>query len=114
VLAHVDRAWASSFRDGANPQVEGFIDVITQIMQGKRLGDATDKFNMRWAALSTTLSEALQKTSFILAAGSLSDAEQNQLKQQWVARDDARNYVLFGDPAVQLRSKDMPELSSTK
>jgi hypothetical protein len=33
------------------------------------------------------------------------------LGQFWVARDDARNFLILGDPAVQLRVKDMPELA---
>jgi hypothetical protein len=110
VLAHVERAWACSFRLGDNPQAQGFRDVISQIMQGQRLGQATDKFNMRWAGLSTELSDLLRKTSIIESMGNtLSEAEQNVLANKWVSCDDARNYVLFGDPAVRLR-KDMPQL----
>lgn len=104
VLAHVDRAWAYSFRSGQTSQIQGFRDVIGRIMRGDRLGQATDQFNIRWAALSTELSETLDQARMGMALDS------KQLANQWVARDDARNYVLFGDPAVRLRVEDMPEL----
>jgi hypothetical protein len=101
VLAHVERAWAWSFRSGGLPQIQGFRDVLGRIMLGKRLGDATDQFNMRWAALSTELAEDLDQ----MRLGKKID--DRKLASQWVARDDARNYVLLGDPAVQLRAKEM-------
>src|SRR5260370_24278225 len=87
VLAHVERAWACSCRIGQNPQVQGFRDVITRIVLGQRLGQATDQFNIRWAALSTELTELLHKMQF----GFLVD--DGDLANRWVSRDDARNYV---------------------
>jgi len=60
---------------------------------------------MRWAALSTRLAE-LQVD---LQNGG--DVSLKLLGQFWIARDDARNFLILGDPAVQLRVKDMPELA---
>jgi hypothetical protein len=104
VLAHVDRAWGCSFREGNNPQTQGFSDVIAKIMWGDRLGQATDQFNVRWASLSTKLAETLDKARSGLTV------DPTALGNQWVARDDARNYIIIGDPAVQLRVNDMPVL----
>ena len=106
VLAHIDRAWAYSFREGNNAQTQGFSDVIARIMWGDRLGLATDQFNMRWANLSRDLAETLDKSRSGLAINL------KALANQWVARDDARNYIVFGDPAVRLRVDDMPVLSN--
>ena len=105
VLAHIDRAWAYSFRSGSQGQIQGFRDVVGRIMRGERLGMATDQFNIRWAALSTELSEVLDQMRVGL------QVDPKKLANQWVARDDARNYVLFGDPAVRLRTEDMPALA---
>jgi hypothetical protein len=102
VLAHVDRAWSYSFGSGKTPQTQGFRDVLGRIMHGDRLGQATDQFNIRWAALSTELSEMLNQMQLGL------QVDARSLATQWVARDDARNYVLFGDPSVRLRVEDMP------
>ena len=71
-------------------------------MRGDRLGQATDQFNIRWAALSTELSETLANVRHGL------EIDPKSLANQCVARDDARNYLLFGDPAVRLRVEDMP------
>lgn len=99
VLGHVERAWAYSFQSSnAQPQTQGFRDVIARILRGDRLGYATDAFNVRWAALSTQLAELRQDR----------DLDRKALARLWVARDDARNYIIFGDPAVRLRAEDMP------
>jgi hypothetical protein len=104
-LAHVDRAWAYSFiSDNGGSQSQGFRDVMGRIMRGERIGQAADSFNMRWAALSTSLAE-YQKDIRVGA-----EVPIGRLKGMWMARDDARNFVIIGDPAVRLRVEDMPEL----
>lgn len=95
-LGHVDRAWSYSFQtDRSVPQLQGFRDVIARIFRGDRLGQATDQFNVRWAALSTDLAEAIVDSPY--------DPNLQKLANSWIARDDARNYVILGDPAVRLR-----------
>ncbi len=107
VLGHIDRAWSCSYQvDGQPPQDQSFRDVLTKIMNGYRLGSATDQFNMRWAALTIPLADTLQRMQ------TRRGLEQHAANQ-WVIRDDARNYILHGDPAVKLRvdRKDMPPLA---
>jgi hypothetical protein len=78
-------------------------------MAGNRIGQATDKFNFNWAALSTDIGDNLSQMQ--INGKVLPEAEMKKLANQWIARDDARNYVVFGDPAVRLRTEDMPVLT---
>jgi hypothetical protein len=104
VLAHVERAWAYSFQgQRGGSQVQGFRDVIGRLLRGERIGQATDMFNMRWAAISTELSDMQAD----LARGA--DVPTRTLGNLWISRDDARNFIVLGDPAVRLRVKDMPQ-----
>lgn len=106
VLGHVERAWSYSFQTGrGRSRVQGFRDVLEQLMMGRRIGAATDQFNVRWAAISTTLAERQ------LDAAHGEAVEPAELGRLWVARDDARNYIIHGDPAVRLRVEDMPEMT---
>lgn len=99
VLGHVDRAWAYSFQNTrAAPQTQGFRDVIGSLMRGDRIGHATDRFNLRWAALSTELADLLRERQ----AGAM--VPERELALRWAMRDDARNYVILGDPAVRMRA----------
>jgi hypothetical protein len=103
VLAHVERAWAYAFQsERGNAQIQGFRDVIGRLLRGERIGQATDVFNLRWAALSTRLAE-LQ-----LDLMHNPDMPLRPLGNLWVARDDARNFIILGDPAVRLREEDLP------
>ena len=78
--------------------------MIVRLLLGERVGQATDPFNMRWAALSTELAEVQNDMRFG------ADVPLKKLGQMWVARDDARNFLVLGDPAVRLRIEDMPDL----
>jgi hypothetical protein len=105
-LAHVDRAWAYSFQNSRGaPQLQEMREVMVRILRGERIGQATDKFNMRWAVLAAELHES-QNLRESFANQVVSDAE---LANRFVARNDARNYVILGDPAVRLRTDAMTE-----
>jgi hypothetical protein len=103
-FAHVDRAWAYSFQNSRSAsQVQEMRDVMVRILQGQRIGQATDSFNMRWAVLSAELQES-QNLRESLADAVISNAA---LANRWVARNDARNYLIIGDPAARLRTEAM-------
>jgi hypothetical protein len=104
VVAHIDRAWSYSFQVGRGaPQIQEFRDVLVRVMKGERIGQCTDQFNLRWTVLSAELADAQRQRQVL--PGQVPDAA---LANRWVARDDARNYLTLGDPAVRLRVEDMP------
>ena len=96
VIGHIDRAWTYSFVGAGAPQTQDFRFVLDQLMGGVRIGQAMDEFNRRWAVLSISLSEVIQKRQI---PGQVSD---DDLTEKWKARNDARNYVILGDPAARL------------
>jgi hypothetical protein len=102
VLGHIDRAWSWSFQsDDGTAQTGDFRMILNALMSGDRIGQATDRFNGNWGALSVGIADLLQQIK--TKSRKLSPEKLKQLKNQWIARDDARNYVVFGDPAVRLR-----------
>jgi hypothetical protein len=104
VLAHIERAWAFSFQGARGaPQVQGFRDVLGRLLRGERIGQATDMFNLRWAALSTDLADLQNDQRHGI------EVPLRTLGNLWIARDDARNFMILGDPAVRLRVEDMPQ-----
>lgn len=101
-LGHIDRAWATSFQTQRGvSQTQGFQDVILQLMAGHRVGYATDQFNGQWGVLSTELADILQNKAY---GKEISDADLLAIQ---IARDDCRNYVVLGDPAVRLRPQPL-------
>ncbi len=101
VIGHVDRAWAYSFQNGKGTTVgQNVRDPIDRILAGRRVGDAMDSANQRWSVLSVLLTKYLDRRQ--AAAAAVSDGK---LANAWVERDDARNYIVLGDPACRLRKQ---------
>ncbi len=98
VIGHVERAWTFAFSgtDGARAQSQPFEDVLGRLVQGRPLGDALDQFDMIRGARSMALAQELEQINF----GRRIDPF--NLTRLWIARNDARNYALLGDPAARL------------
>jgi hypothetical protein len=109
IFGHVDRAWTSAFRSRlersapavarvASAQVQAFDDLLRRLMDGKRLGYATDQFNAQQGAVAVELSDLLAQADRSSDTFALTLA----ISQAWVVRNDLRNYAVLGDPAVRL------------
>lgn len=106
VMGHIDMAFPYSFQDYmGTPQVQALRDPLTYVMTGRRVGWAADCLSDRWSRLGLQLTE-LQNPS---ASGGDAAAAVNPALTLalTLARDDARNYIVLGDPAVRLRVKDL-------
>ncbi|MBN1139282.1 MAG: hypothetical protein JXM73_22085 [Anaerolineae bacterium] len=107
VVGHVERVWSSSFlgaRLGArrNEQALVFEIALEQLLKGARVGSAMEYFNSRYAALSTELTAALS------ASFGRAPVDAYELAEMWTANNDARGYVVIGDPAVRVALTPTP------
>ena len=97
LVGHVDRAWGYSFYWGsAKRQLAVFESAFNLLLNGFPIGAALDPFNIRYAEISANLNDLLEDISFG------KKYEPRELAGIWTANNDARNYVIIGDPAVRM------------
>ena len=97
VVGHVERAWGYSFVWGrSGRQLKVFKDTLSQLLAGYPIGAAMEWFNERHAELSVSLAAELEDIEFGKKRDNL------KLAGLWTANNDARSYVILGDPAVRL------------
>lgn len=97
VVGHVDRAWTYSFDwPRAGSQVQVFENAFKRLLAGWPVGAAMEYFGQRYAELASDLNEQLEEVDCGVKLDLL------DLSGLWTAHNDARSYVVLGDPAVRL------------
>lgn len=95
VIGHLERAWAYSFIWRDEAQVDVFESTLKLLLEGWPVGAAMEYFNQRYAELATLLAGALRR------AFSGEPVDAREVTRLWTAHNDARGYVVVGDPAVR-------------
>jgi hypothetical protein len=97
VVGHIDRTWSYSFQWGrAGDQLDVYHSVLTQLLAGVPVGGALEVLNQFYASVATLLGNELEDIKFDKVP------DDTELAGLWTANNDARNFVLLGDPAVHL------------
>ena len=103
VIAHVDRAFSYAFEDVmGTPQAQLLRMPLEQLLSGRRVGLAMEPLNQQWSSLAAQL-------GVLLGGGAAGDPPPRPpaIANLYIARDDARNYIVLGDPAARLRTESM-------
>jgi len=106
-IGHVDRAWDYSF---LWPDVEDHTDTFRSTLEatltGVPVGHAFEYFHRRYQDLNDYLTGSHEDSLINQYYGGHADLL--EMASTWTARNDARAYVLYGDPAVRLKWASMP------
>ena len=102
-------AWLHGFADPKDPhilerwhpRIEPFVSAVDKLLQvqpiGLALAEMTKRYNVGNLLLSSYF-ERLQRNKLTVTA-----EFKTQLANTFITRNDAQNYMVFGDPAVRLR-----------
>jgi hypothetical protein len=106
VVGHVERAWTASFKvpglSGPDSRdLQAFEQLFSLLFKGYPIGAAMEEMDSRYAIFSTELTNEL----FPVLHQGMEYGQDRKFKvaRLWTANNDARNYVIVGDPAVRLR-----------
>lgn len=108
-IGHVEQAWDYSFlHEEAGNNVATFQSTLESILKGNPVGHAMEDFNNLYVQLARELTESDEES--MLSQYNLGEpVDPYELVSLWTQHNDARAYVLYGDPFAQLRPALMPD-----
>lgn len=97
VVGHVDLAYGYSFkpRGVKGAQIGPYNNFLGHLLSSHCLGTATCDLSGRAAVLGAQVADALMPGN--------TPPEATEMASIWCERNDARGYILLGDPAIKLR-----------
>ncbi|MCP4549471.1 MAG: protein kinase [bacterium] len=99
VLGHTDRGWALSLswalQEKPTDTVRNLENSLKQLLKGQRVGHAMRTLYRRYTALAAQLVEPLERIR------SDKEISTKSLAMMWAALNDARNFIIIGDPCVR-------------
>jgi len=103
VIAHADRAWTTSFDwtpsdEEPNPRI--FQETIVPLLDGCRVGDATESLGEFYSQLAGHVME--RRNLELLPTRTRARTDPARTARLWRASNDIRSFVVFGDPAVRV------------
>lgn len=102
-IGHVERAWDYSFlTPGLGSSLDTFRSTLEAVLAGQPIGHAFEYLNDRHLDLSQDLT-ATNEESLLYQYQHGDPVDVNELAEKWIAYNDARAYVIFGDPFVRLQ-----------
>lgn len=112
VIGHVERSWGYSFLwRGVGPQSQAFVKSLHGLLEGQPVGYAMEPFGQRALDLTQELQSALRDLGELAEGSGAADQEDlDELRAEvaglWTASQDAKNYIILGDPAVRLPPRE--------
>lgn len=105
VIAHIDRAWATSFLGELNTDnTNVFKGVIDMLLAGLPVGHAMSYLNDYYANMESAMSHILDQ----LREDPFANFSDKKIAKTYIGKVDARNYILIGDPATRLSIGQVP------
>ncbi len=107
-FGHVDTAWLCAFADPNNPYIMQrwtnrmgpFKKAVEEILKGRTLGMALDSMNANYNLGNNLINNFNDRVRAGLEQ--LTPEKKSTLVDYWITRNDAANYMLFGDPATYI------------
>lgn len=97
VIGHVDQTWTSSFSwNGEGGHVQVYSEVLKQLMDGLPIGWAMEAMGSYFSAQAASLHGLRDDPQFF------SPQDFALYGDLWRETNDARNFIVLGDPAVRL------------
>lgn len=102
VLGHIDRMWTLSFSWSRESQVDAFASLLQRLLDGFRIGAATESLNRRYTTYAVEYSRLAELKARLV------QVDPQHFVRVWHAQNDSRNFIVLGDPAVRIAEPSQP------